>query len=305
LNLINHGAKVLTEAYEVLAAEKPYQTSNIRNLSEEIITLSTENPIAYINLYYQNYNVSLYTHLINTAIFGAYLANAMEFSIPKGIELVFSILLMDVGMMLLPASIRMKEGKLNESEKTQLQAHPLRGYQLLTQIAKVKNSVAMVALQHQEHFDGSGYPRHTKGDQISEYARIATIADSYSALLEDKIYRKGKLPYEAMKELLAYGLYRYDPNYMKHFLYKFSVYPVGSLVELSDKSFGMVVRSGHDKPMRPLVYVFKDPLGRYLEKIRFVHLLYRPDMYIVNPVLPENAGFSFEAEMEEIIKKSH
>jgi len=303
LKLMENGGKVISEAYEALAAEKPFQISNVRNVAEDIVTLSTENPLAFINTYYQNYPQTMYSHLMFSGIFAAYLANAMDFSIPKSIEAVFSILLMDVGMNLLPVSIRMKEGKLNESEKTQLQAHPLHGYQILTQFAKVKNSVSMVALQHQEYYDGSGYPRHTKGEQITEYARIAGIVDSYGALLEDKAYRKKKLPYEAMKELLAYGLYRYDPNFMKHFLFKFSIYPVGSLVELSDKSFAMVIRSGHEKPMRPIVYVYRDRLGNSPDKVKMIHLLYNPEYYIVNPVLPAAGHFDFDAEMDSLLKK--
>lgn len=303
LKLMDSGGKLIADAYEVLSAEKPFQISTVRDLAEEIVTLTTDSPLAFINMYYQNYNQTMYTHLMFSAIFGAYLSSAMEFSVPKSIELVFSILLMDVGMMLLPVSIKMKEGKLNEAEKTQLQAHPLHGYQILTQFAKVKNSVSMVALQHQEYFDGSGYPRHTRGDQISEYARIASIVDSYGALLEDKAYRKKKLPYEAMKELLAYGLYRYDPNFMKNFLLKFSIYPVGSLVELSDKSYAMVIQSGDNKPMRPLVYVYRDKNGNSPEKPRFIHLLYHPEFYIINPVLPEAAYFDFDHEMNLVLKK--
>lgn len=303
VTIMSSGTKILTEAYETLIAEKPYQVSIVRNLAEDIINFSIENPLGFINLYYQSFTAGFYTHIMYSAIFGAYLAVALDFSVPKGTELVFSILLMDIGMMSLPLSVRMKEGKLNESEKVQLQAHPLYGYQILTQTAKVKNSVAIVALQHQEHYDGSGYPQRTKGEQISEYARLAMIADSYSALLEEKAYRKKKLPYEAIKELLAMGLNRYDPNYLKKFLYKFSVYPVGSLVELSDKSFGIVIRSGFEKPMRPLVFVYLNRSGKPPEGLQFVHLLYRPDLYIVNPVLPENAGFDFDEEMDILLKK--
>ena len=304
LNIMETGAKLIEEAYEALAAEKPFQVSTVRNLAEDIVSLSSDNPLAFINIYYQNYSSTLYSHLMFSGVISAYVANAMAFSVPKSVELVFSILLMDVGMMLLPVSIRMKEGKLNESEKNQLQAHPLRGYQILTQHAKLKNSVAITALQHQEYYDGSGYPRRTQGDEISEYARIAGIVDSYGALLKDKTYRKKKLPYEAMKELLAYGLYRYDPNYMKHFLFKFSIYPVGSLVELSDKSYAMVVRSGFEKPMRPILYVYRDQNGNSPETLKFVHLLYNPEYYITNPVLPENAHFDYENEMENILKKT-
>jgi hypothetical protein len=70
---------------------------------------------------------------------------------------------MDVGMLKVPQPILDKAEKLNETELQIIHAHPVHGYQMLTQIAKIKNTIASVALQHQEHFDGSGYPRKIKG----------------------------------------------------------------------------------------------------------------------------------------------
>jgi len=302
-DLINNATQTLETGYSELISDKPYQISQLRNLAEDIVSMSVDNPLGYITLYYLQEEQSLYKHIVYAAFFAAYLGNALAFSTPKNIELVFSILLMDIGMEQVPAEIRTKEGKLTEAELNKLHAHPLLGYQLLTQKAKVKNNIAQVALQHQEHFDGSGYPRKIKGDEITEFARIAMITDSYVALLEDKSYRTKKLPYEAMKELLALGIYNYDPQLMKVFLNHFSVYPVGSLVEISDETIGMVAASFQDKPMRPLVYIVRTAEGITTRHLHFYHLLYKPTLYIAKPLLPEQSDFVFDNEMSSILER--
>jgi len=298
--LLGKGIKLMKQAYETMVSEKPFQVSLVRNLAEEITSHMHLYPNSFIHLYYSKTENSIYKHIVYSAFFGAQLAYSISYSQPKIIELVFSILLMDVGMTFLPHELLIKEGKLTDDEKKLLQAHTLKGYQLLTQKVKVKNNIAEVALQHQEHFDGSGYPRNMKGEDISEFARIAMIADSYTALLEDKNYRAKKHPYEAMKELLALGIYYYDPRFMRSFLNRFSIYPVGSMVELSDSSIALVAGVVPEKPMRPILYILRGTDGEVPDPPMFVHLLYKSNLYITGAVFPEEKGIDYYDEMRNI-----
>lgn len=300
--LFNNGVKLLNDAFQNIAEEKPYQISLVRNFAEDIAALLHDNPQVIIHLYYIEEEDYFIKHVIIGAFFGALLAQEVGFSQPKIIEVTFAMLVMDVGMVLLSDSVRNKEGKLNPNELAQLHTHTLRGYQLLTQNAKVKNTIAEVALQHQEHYDGSGYPRHAKGEEISEYARVAAIADSFTALLEEKAYRSGKQPYEAMKELLSLGIYYYDPNYMRAFLSRLSIYPIGSLVELSDKSQGIVAGAVKDKPMRPVICIIRSPKGNMPEKLHFVHLLYHPEIYITKAIDVSEENYKMEKIFEYIVE---
>ena len=302
--LVKDAIKIVDEAYETISSEKPYQISRIREVAEKIATLIHDNPIVYKHLYYLELPPLLSRHLVFSAIFGAKLGQSLGFSNPKTIELVFSILIMDVGMMFLPLSVRMKDGKLNEEEKANLHTHPLRGYQVLTKNVKVKNSIALVALQHQEHYDGSGYPQHIKGDDISEYARIAMIADSYVAILEDKKYRSRQLPNDALKELLALGIYYYDPNFIATILNEFSMFPVGSIVELSDGKIGMVVGTIPEKPLRPIIYIMREKNGERPDKSYFVHLLYRSEYYISRAVFPDDVSINYFQEIDIIMQST-
>ncbi|RME91847.1 MAG: HD-GYP domain-containing protein [Candidatus Hydrogenedentota bacterium] len=302
MDLLDKGDKTLREAYAAIASETPFQISRVRSLAEEIVSMLEETPNIFMFLYYHPGVESIYKHALHAAVYAAVLSNAVGFSTPKTIELTFAVLLMDVGMMLVPESVLNKSGKLTEEEMKKIHAHTLQGYQLLTQSAKIKNSLAVVALEHHEHFDGSGYPRHIKGKDMSDYTKVATIADSYAALLEAKAYRGAQLPYHAMKELLTLGIYRYDPIYLKAFLERMSMYPIGSVVQLSDNSVGLVVRSVAGKPMRPILLMLRDENGAVISSPVFIHLLYHKDKYITDALDPQKAGIHLERELEIIVE---
>lgn len=304
-NLVIEGKETLSEAYSAICAETPFQISRVRTLAENIVSLLDKSPNIFQCLYLQSPGNNIYMHVISAGFYSALLAESLQFSKPRIIELVFSILLMDVGMSLIPAALLTKTGTLTEAEITQVHAHPVKGYQLLTRVAKLKSSLAVVALEHHEHFDGMGYPRRIKGLSMSEYSRVAAIADSYAALLESKPYRGSILPYFAMKELLTLGIYRYDPIYLKSFLDRLSIYPIGSLVKLSDQSFGLIVSSVQGKPMRPVILLLKDSNGVLLQFPVFVHLLYHTDKYIVQALTVEESGVNLDKTLDYLVAQMH
>ncbi len=297
------GEGLVKEAYEHISDDKPFQVSRLRNFAENLVTLVDDAPDCFAYLYYQAEEPSLFTHVISAAIFGISLASAIQLSKPRVIELALSILLMKIGMLKVPREIREKTSQLTEPEKQALHAHPVHGYQLLTQNAKVKNSIAIVALQHHEHYDGSGYPRQIKGSEISDYARLAAIADSYSALLENKSYKKFKLPYEAMKELVTLGVYRYDPIFLKAFLNRLSIYPIGSIVKISDNKIGLVAGSVKGKPMRPILMLLREEDGKRITEPQFLHLIYHNNKYISQALAPASEKIDFETELFQLVKK--
>ncbi|MDH5717462.1 MAG: HD domain-containing protein [Spirochaetia bacterium] len=303
--LFEKGLKLLREAYISIPEEKPFQISLIRDLSDEIVDFVNKTPLSFIHLFYRPVEdeITVEKHAISSAIFAVSLAQTLEFSKPKMVELIFSILLLDIGMSKVPSEILSKDSAFTEEDRRKLQAHTVYGYQLLTQVVKLKNTMAIVALQHHEHYDGSGYPKKLKGDMITEYSRIAAITDSLAAMLEKKNYQESILPYNAMKELLTLGLYRYDPVFMKLLLEKMAIYPIGSLVSLSNGAVGIVAGAVRKKPMRPIVMLLKTASGKSLEKPEFIHLLYHSDKYITKAESPHQLGILVEEELERLLIK--
>ena len=112
----------------------------------------------------------------------------------------FGSLLHDIGKIGVPDSILRKPGKLTEEEWVRMREHPWHGKQILRGIEFLEGAARVVA-QHHEKWDGSGYPRGLRGEQIDVCARIFAVADAFDAMTSDRVYRRGRPYAEAAQEL--------------------------------------------------------------------------------------------------------
>jgi putative nucleotidyltransferase with HDIG domain len=123
----------------------------------------------------------------------------------------------DIGKMAIPDIILRKPSALDEEEIRIMREHCYRGYQILKRIPFL-NEAAEIVYAHQEKFDGSGYPRGLKGEDIPLGARIFSIADTLDAMTSDRPYR-ARLPLSAAREeILRWSGRQFDPAVVKTFL---------------------------------------------------------------------------------------
>lgn len=122
----------------------------------------------------------------------------------------------DIGKVFVDSNILYKAGKLNKAQRAQVEKHPELGYEAI-ELAELPEEITQVVLCHQEHYDGSGYPRRLKGEQIPEFARIVTICDVWDALNSDRPYRSA---YSATKALsiMNQNAAWFDPKFFVIFL---------------------------------------------------------------------------------------
>lgn len=123
----------------------------------------------------------------------------------------------DIGKMAIPDAILRKPGALNSDETAIMREHCYRGYQILKKIPFLAEASDIV-YSHQEKFDGTGYPRGLKGDQIPLGARIFAIADTLDAITSDRPYRPAQSVAAARKEIEAWSGRQFDPEVVRHFL---------------------------------------------------------------------------------------
>jgi len=123
----------------------------------------------------------------------------------------------DVGLMAIPDNILLKPGELTEEEKHIMQEHAYRGYQMLNKIPFLAEA-AEIVYSHQERFDGTGYPRGLKGDQIPLGARIVSVADTFDAIINDRPYRPAQSVQAARVEIEMWSGRQFDPEVAKVFL---------------------------------------------------------------------------------------
>jgi putative nucleotidyltransferase with HDIG domain len=123
----------------------------------------------------------------------------------------------DIGKMAIPDAILLKPGKLTLEEQSLMREHCERGYKILHKIPFLAEASEIV-YAHQEHYDGSGYPRGMRGNAIPIGARIFAIADTLDAITSDRPYRGAKSFDAARLEILRCSGTQFDPAVVEVFL---------------------------------------------------------------------------------------
>jgi len=127
------------------------------------------------------------------------------------------LILHDVGKIGIPDHILRKPSRLNEEEWKIMQTHPEKGARILDHLTAFKE-VAEIVKSHHEYYDGRGYPRGLKGDQIPIESRIVSVVDAFHAIVSTRCYSKGRPIEEAFKELRRCGGTQFDPAVVEAFI---------------------------------------------------------------------------------------
>lgn len=126
-------------------------------------------------------------------------------------------LLHDVGKIAIDEKILNKEGRLTPEEYAEMQKHPEIGYRILSAVNEM-SEIAEYVLAHHESFDGKGYPKGLKGEEIPYLARIITVADAFDAMTSDRTYRKAMTYEEAYDELRRVSGIQFDSTIVETFI---------------------------------------------------------------------------------------
>jgi len=123
----------------------------------------------------------------------------------------------DIGKIATPDAILLKPGRLTPEEQAIMRQHCARGYEMVRKIPFLRDA-AEIVYAHQERFDGTGYPRGLRGEQIPLGARIFAIADTLDAMTSDRPYRKGSSIHAATAEIVRCSSTQFDPHIVEVFL---------------------------------------------------------------------------------------
>ena len=175
-------------------------------------------------------------------------------------------MLADVGMIQVPRSLLDKPGVLAPAEHDLVKQHVRLGVESLRKSMKLDSRIEQGILQHHERIDGSGYPNGLKGHEIGIFGRMAAIADCFAALVTDRPYAKAQAPQEALMNLYQWSGASFHEPLVEQLVQAIGVFPVGSLVELSNGEAVIVVAHNRVRRLEPRVLVLTDPQKRPLEK---------------------------------------
>ncbi|WP_394788833.1 HD-GYP domain-containing protein [Rhodoferax sp.] len=235
---------------------KTVDTELATHMVQEISDSMTRNHGALISLARLK-TADDYTYMHSVAVCALMVALARKLQLDE--EQIRSLglagLLHDLGKAVMPMEVLNKPGKLTDAEFAIIQSHPSKGHSLLVEGKVLDPIVLDVVLHHHEKADGSGYPQHQKGEEISLHARMGAVCDVYDAITSNRPYKKGWDPAESLKRMAEWTNGHLDAKVFQAFVKSLGIYPTGSLVRLSSGRIGVVIDQTHSL-LKPLVKVF-------------------------------------------------
>lgn len=197
-----------------------------------------------------------FKHSVDVATMSMVLAKQQGLSQKQIYEIGVAGLLHDIGKTKIPLDILNKPARLTDEEFAVMKQHPVFGYRMIKDRDEFSNEICMAVLQHHEKMNSKGYPVGFPSDKITQYARILTIADIYDALVTERPYKSAFSQRDAV-EMIMSMTGELDITAMKSFLESMILYPVDSIVELSNGEKAKVVKNNPHYILRPTVVGIK------------------------------------------------
>lgn len=211
-----------------------------------------------------------YRHSINVAIFSIAFAQFLGLDDDETFDTGMAGLFHDYGKAFVPLEILNAPRSLSPDETSVIRSHVRLGHDNLKDIPWVNRIILDGILHHHERHDGSGYPHQLSGEAISLHGGIISICDVYDALTSSRVYKNAIPPAQAVKKLFTMSGQAWAPGLVEHFIKLVGIFPVGTVVQLSNETTGIVCQQDHKSPLKPTVLVIlkKDrPYAPYYLKL--------------------------------------
>jgi diguanylate cyclase (GGDEF)-like protein/PAS domain S-box-containing protein/putative nucleotidyltransferase with HDIG domain len=161
-------------------------------------------------------DIYLYGHSVQASKYAGEVARIMNLSAEQVRVAELGALLHDLGKIGVSEAILNKPARLTEEEYEEIKSHCEIGFHLLQGLPNFEE-VAEIVYSHHEHFDGTGYPRKLRGEQIHIGARIVSVVEATEAMVSDRPYRRGMTPDEVLQELAEGAGTQWDPEVVRIF----------------------------------------------------------------------------------------
>ncbi|MCB2028517.1 MAG: DUF3391 domain-containing protein [Rhodoferax sp.] len=200
-------------------------------------------------------------HPVNVTVLSLLLGKALGMSAQALRDLGLAAFLHDVGKMQLPDQVRLSDSSFAPAEYRLYQSHVGFGVDIAQQLglsSEVQNTIA----QHHEMLDGSGFPNQIRGADISQAGKVLALVNRYENMCNPPRQSAAVTPHEALSQIFSQMKERHDVSVLAAFIRMMGVYPPGSVVQLSDSRFALVVSVNSARPLKPRVMVHDAGLAK-------------------------------------------
>ncbi|WP_144448590.1 HD-GYP domain-containing protein [Halalkalibacter nanhaiisediminis] len=214
-----------------------------------------------------------YRHNIGVAIVASLLAKWLKMTEEEIHLITLGGLLHDIGKLRIDDHILMKPGALTKEEYEHMQMHAIYGYEILTNDGRFSEGICLMALEHHEREDGSGYPDGKTAETVHPYSKIIAIADVFHAMISDRVYRKGFALYDVLKQIKNDAFRKLEPTHVGLFIKRFMEMAIGNYAELNNGLHVEIVFVFEDDPINPLVRFHKELIDLRRSKLYIKKLI--------------------------------
>jgi putative nucleotidyltransferase with HDIG domain len=193
-------------------------------------------------------------HAMNVSVVSMLLGRALGVDMVELEDIGVGALMHDVGKVDLPERVRHHDESLGPAEIEAYCRHVELGVAHAQQMGLSPGATQVVA-QHHEMADGSGFPLGAVADRLSVAARIVALVNRFDNLCNPAALARALTPHEALSLMFAQGRTRFDTSLLNGFIRMMGVYPAGSVVQLTDDRYAMVVSVNSTRPLKPRVLV--------------------------------------------------
>ena len=231
----------------------------IKNVVDEMMKIIYDNPSTlYQMTELMGTDMYTYNHSAEVAVLSMLVAKSMKLSDTFIQKIGVGAMLHDLGKMQIPGEILNKVATLEPEEERLVKEHVQFGYDMLKDNDFISPISRQIVLLHHEKLNGSGYPYRLSGEQIPIHVRIVTMCDIFNAISSNRAYKSRLNADEALEIIRTEAVYELDRDIYYHLLKVVNIYPVGTIVQLSNGEFGIVIKENHEAQTRPVIQIIRD-----------------------------------------------
>ncbi len=254
-------ARAWREAIELVSAQPRQSASHSEQLTRALLDKMLVDDDIGIRLVAGSGDRAA-SHALNVGVISLLIGRTLGLPENELMELGIGALMHDVGKLEVADRFRHAEDGFNANEMAAYRDHVAKGVAVGQRMGIPAGALRVLA-QHHEHADGSGFPLKLAGERITMPARIVALINRYDNLCNPQSRTMQLTPHEAVSVLFAQGRNRFDAAVLNVFIRMMGVYPAGSLVQLTDDRFALVVGVNSSRPLKPRVLVHDPKVPRH------------------------------------------
>ncbi len=226
----------------------------------------------------------VYYHSLNVTILSMMLSKGLGFDASTARSMGIGAMVHDIGLMDIPDRVLTKDpDEYTNAERHLRQTHVENGQTIGAKLGLDPAALAIIT-QHHEYVDGSGYPKHLRGEQMTEAARLVALVNYYDNLCNPVNIKKALTPHQALSFIFAQRKTKFDAKALQLMIRSLGVYPPGSIVHLSNDMLATVTAVNPQKPLRPWVLVYDEKIPK--DEAMMLNLEEEPQINITKSIVP-------------------